>query len=383
MPPRSPGSGSDCESELSEGQGSSSQQGYKHQGFCDSTCGNSCNPEGQGYHHLAYCKGTCGNNCNKEQVVESKQSSERTGGNGKQTAKIHPEPDATDVSTKKEEPELPEPISDRCMIIVCVAVIFIYFTVGVLVYTQEEGWSFLDALYFCVVTLTTVGYGDLLPSSDGSKLFTCGFVIIGIGMIGSALGIVSGYLLDKQEAMLEELAEKTGLDDGDDSNDCLSPAMQELLEGIATTTFFVAAGTTFYTLYEDFSFVDALYLSVITMTTVGYGDMSPQKEGGRAFALVWMLFGVLSVSRAIGQVVNIFMERRQQRKEMMLLNKKVSMQDLLESAGKDGVLDENEFCLMKLQAMGKISQDEIIQIRAVFQEMDKDGTGSIDAKDIA
>ena len=34
---------------------------------------------------------------------------------------------------------------------------------GVLVYHWLEGWSYLDALYFCVVSLATVGYGDLTP----------------------------------------------------------------------------------------------------------------------------------------------------------------------------------------------------------------------------
>ena len=36
---------------------------------------------------------------------------------------------------------------------------------GVLVYHWLEGWSYLDALYFCVVSLATVGYGDLTPTT--------------------------------------------------------------------------------------------------------------------------------------------------------------------------------------------------------------------------
>jgi hypothetical protein len=55
--------------------------------------------------------------------------------------------------------------------------------VGVLVYHWLEGWSFIDALYFCVVTLATIGYGDLTPTTSLAKLFTVFYVINGIGIL--------------------------------------------------------------------------------------------------------------------------------------------------------------------------------------------------------
>ena len=51
---------------------------------------------------------------------------------------------------------------------------------GVLVYHRLEGWSYLDALYFCVISLATIGYGDLTPTTPESKLFTIFYVINGI-----------------------------------------------------------------------------------------------------------------------------------------------------------------------------------------------------------
>jgi hypothetical protein len=56
---------------------------------------------------------------------------------------------------------------------------------GVLFYMVEEGWSFVDALYFCVTTLTTIGFGDPAPTTDLSKVFTIVYVIIGIGLIAA------------------------------------------------------------------------------------------------------------------------------------------------------------------------------------------------------
>ena len=54
---------------------------------------------------------------------------------------------------------------------------------GTVVYSVLEGWPVVDALYFSVVTLTTVGYGDLTPQTVVGKLFTIVYVLAGISLI--------------------------------------------------------------------------------------------------------------------------------------------------------------------------------------------------------
>lgn len=49
-------------------------------------------------------------------------------------------------------------------------------------YMVAEGWRWIDALYFAVVTIATVGYGDLVPATDAGKLFTIAYVIVGVGL---------------------------------------------------------------------------------------------------------------------------------------------------------------------------------------------------------
>jgi len=53
---------------------------------------------------------------------------------------------------------------------------------GTVFYRSVEGWSWIDAFYFSATTVSTVGYGDLSPTTDFSKLFTVIYMFIGIGV---------------------------------------------------------------------------------------------------------------------------------------------------------------------------------------------------------
>lgn len=62
---------------------------------------------------------------------------------------------------------------------------------GTLFYMFAEGWSVIDALYFSVITLATIGYGDLTPTTDLAKLFTVFYVLIGIGLLASTVATIA------------------------------------------------------------------------------------------------------------------------------------------------------------------------------------------------
>jgi voltage-gated potassium channel len=54
---------------------------------------------------------------------------------------------------------------------------------GTAFYWDVEEWSVLDSFYFSAIPLATVGYGDLVPTTPGGKLFTVFYVFAGVGII--------------------------------------------------------------------------------------------------------------------------------------------------------------------------------------------------------
>ncbi len=63
-----------------------------------------------------------------------------------------------------------------------IALFLILLLGGTFVYSSIEGWRYIDSAYFTVATVTTVGYGDIVPQTDIGKIFTMFFSFIGIGM---------------------------------------------------------------------------------------------------------------------------------------------------------------------------------------------------------
>ena len=63
-------------------------------------------------------------------------------------------------------------------------------TTGTIFYHFVEKWSWLDAYYFCVVTLATVGYGDFVPKTAAGKLFTTFYIFAGVGIITTFISVL-------------------------------------------------------------------------------------------------------------------------------------------------------------------------------------------------
>ncbi|WP_432410186.1 potassium channel family protein [Rasiella sp. SM2506] len=78
-----------------------------------------------------------------------------------------------------------------------VTLLLIIFSVGVLGYKILSEYSWVDAFYMTVITITTVGYGTIRDLSPSEKLFTSVLIICSIFIVGYAFSVITEYLLSK------------------------------------------------------------------------------------------------------------------------------------------------------------------------------------------
>ncbi len=67
-------------------------------------------------------------------------------------------------------------------------------------YHFVEGWSWLDSIYFSVVTISTVGFGDFSPETAIGKVFTMGYIVIGLGVFVTAATTVADAILSQYKS---------------------------------------------------------------------------------------------------------------------------------------------------------------------------------------
>ena len=58
---------------------------------------------------------------------------------------------------------------------------------GTIFYWRFEDWTIIEALYFSIATLTTVGYGDFTPTTAGTQIFTIIYILTGLGVLVALL----------------------------------------------------------------------------------------------------------------------------------------------------------------------------------------------------
>ena len=72
----------------------------------------------------------------------------------------------------------------------------IYVVASLFIFGLEEGWKPLDCIYFAVITLTTAGLGDFVPTTDANKIICSIFIYFGVACIGLLLGSYIAGMLD-------------------------------------------------------------------------------------------------------------------------------------------------------------------------------------------
>ncbi|KAJ4837791.1 hypothetical protein Tsubulata_046863 [Turnera subulata] len=241
----------------------------------------------------------------------------------------------------------------------------------------------VDALYFTVVTLCTIGYGDIVPDTTFTKLFTCVFILVGFGFVGILLNGLVTYICDRQEAVLLSAVDENKF------NTMFQAYMIDRAKGrmrirmkvglaLAVVIGCIAIGTVAVHFLEELDWIDSFYLSVTSVTTVGYGDFAFSTITGRCFAIIWLLISTLAVARAFLYLTEMRIDKRNRKIAKWVLQKKITLGDLVAAdLDKDGSISKSEFVIYKLKEMGKIAENDILQICKQFDSLNNTNCGKI------
>ena len=287
-----------------------------------------------------------------------------------------------------------------------------YCVVGGLIFVYVQGLRPVDAVYFMVVTMGTVGYGDFAPKTPGLKLFTVIWILVAIGFvfphIAGVVGLFTGRWKELVNRVLSWMFPPKLVDiDGTGKADFALPESSALFyaKGLLAvnclllfTQLIMAA---VFTHFEGWGYGDAVYHCFVTASTVGYGDIPIITDNGKIWCCVHILVSVAMLGDVLGTFEDVREEAakreakvKQGKKKMdpnlvkKLLAKRQAMLTttspnggpgggISSQAGPSPGISQSEFILSMLLVSGALSDDDIGASREMFANAGADETGCL------
>jgi len=276
--------------------------------------------------------------------------------------------------------EFKEKDKSRSLIIGLFALVLYLF--GGFWYGKSKGWTYTDAVYFVVVTLTTVGYGDQTFGGSHLDLIFGGlYVFVGVAFIGVVVGEALAELQSRAEkAAISMRSERRKLSEDEDLSlqgalqggveatraqlrGEMNSLMRKLKWSLLQITLTVLLGSFIMSVIEGWSFSYAFLWACVTATTVGYGDIVPDMPQAKWFSMVYILLSFGLVASAIGFIASIPGEARRLRNR-----EKVLMQfgDSLEAEELSALLQSEEIAMMRVPGASREGAEAASVSRAEF-----------------
>jgi potassium channel subfamily K len=292
-----------------------------------------------------------------------------------------------------------------------------FFCIGVVVYTIGDEMTIFNAIYFCSMTFLTVGYGDFTPSHNYTKIFTCFFIFTGLGIVSTAIKYVAEYLMNEHElknkANIKQIflakLKVTQYDDTyDDYNDLdhgktnsilylftriLSytglkkrtiSTIHHSLYSISLIVGYVCIGIILYTsIVENMTVIDAMYFSCVTITSVGYGDITPTTQLSKAITIIYAICGTVITAKSLSSFHLYLLDLSRNNKYKALLGRNLDIKSLqqMDTDG-DQIVTRGEYILHKVVEMGLIDEEMLAAASRRFDELDIDKSGTLTMEDI-
>jgi hypothetical protein len=129
------------------------------------------------------------------------------------------------------------------------------------------------------------------------------------------------------------------------------------------------------------TWIDQLYYAVITLVTIGYGDVTPHSRAGKTLAAFLVGLGVFSFTTLIAELSEMG-KAKALGAEKTLRERIQELNEVIEQDN-DGVVSPEEYVIFNLKKMNKVDDETLSLLDAQFKTLDADGSGELDADDIA
>lgn len=171
--------------------------------------------------------------------------------------------------------------------------------------TSMGRWEFVGSFFFSVSTITTIGYGNLSPSTMAARLFCIFFALVGIPLNLVVLNRL-GHLMQQG---VHRCARKLGGTWKDPAKARWLAGSSALLSGLL---LFLLLPPLLFCHMEGWSYVEGIYFAFITLSTVGFGDYVIGMDPSRKYPLwykntvsLWILFGMAWLALIIKLILSL------------------------------------------------------------------------------
>nr|XP_031544358.1 potassium channel subfamily K member 17 isoform X2 [Vicugna pacos] len=171
--------------------------------------------------------------------------------------------------------------------------------------TSMGRWEFVGSFFFSVSTITTIGYGNLSPSTMAARLFCIFFALVGIPLNLVVLNRL-GHLMQQG---VHRCAHKLGGTWKDPAKARWLAGSSALLTGLL---LFLLLPPLLFCHMEGWSYVEGIYFAFITLSTVGFGDYVIGMDPSRKYPLwykntvsLWILFGMAWLALIIKLILSL------------------------------------------------------------------------------
>ena len=189
-----------------------------------------------------------------------------------------------------------------------------YYVASVLFYIHIESWSLLNSIYFMSSTLSLIGLGDIYPKTKYGRIYASIFGIFGLGTTLITISIIMWIFSEKTVNILSKVNINTLNENENQLNEQVPSIKKQIFKTFSLLFLIMIVLITIiavtFKYIEDWSFIDSFYFAICMLTTLGYGDVVPNKDEGKIFFIFSSFFGTFCLAKILNLYLNLMTEYR-------------------------------------------------------------------------